>query len=152
MTKIFKLYTDISNYDFENIAMPEGSSFYFGEKLFVFNIEVYINSLLLKTTSFNRACIASNKYNYYDPFHDSIIINFVPGFEYVVPNILDFFVKQKIVTIEIKPFHLRYKQEDPLFDKVEKELLVDNNEITFRIIYQPTDLNIGSMKKWIEAC
>jgi hypothetical protein len=38
MTKIFKLYTDISNYDFENIAMPEGSSFYFGEKSFTFNI------------------------------------------------------------------------------------------------------------------
>jgi hypothetical protein len=151
MTKIFKLYTDVSNYDFENIAMPEGSSFYFGEKSFTFNIEVYLNSLLLKTTSFNRTRIVSNKYNYYDPFNDSIIINFVPGFEYVVPNILDFYVKQKIVTIEIRPFHIRYKQEDPLFDKVEKELLVDNNEITFRIIYHPTDLNIGSMKKWIEA-
>jgi len=154
MTKIFKMYVDINQYKTQTIEL-EPSLFYFKKDPFVFNIEVYLNSMLMKATKFQMAGILGQRSDdHYSAFDCTIIVpSSSRGIEYLdsfVPNTLDFGVGGMFKHQSIRPFDLVSRKEHALFDEFEKQLLVDKDEITFRIIYSPTSLNINSMKKWIE--
>ena len=154
MTKIFKMYVDINQPKAQTIEL-EPSLFYFKKDPFVFNIEVYLNSMLIKATKIQMAGILGQRSdNYYSAFDCTIIVpSSARDIEYLdsfVPNTLDFGVGGMFKHYSIRPFDLVSRKENALFDEFEKQLLVDKDEITFRIIYSPTSLNINSMKKWIE--